>query len=134
MRYTALLLAFWFVALPVYPGGYLLDQSSKTDILTTLDGLEANLQTLKQALNQSQVISEKLKKDLETLSLTLIEVREKLQSSEASLEAAKAQLTRASLALTELEKSFNDYRFWSDVRFYSLAVVAGLLGVALAVK
>lgn len=134
MRFTVLLLAFCFASSPVFSGGFLLDRSSKTDILKTLDELESNLQTLKEALNQSQEISEKLRTDLEMLSRTLAEVREKLQSSEASLEAAKAQLTQASSALSELEKSFSDYRFWSDVRFYSACVLAVVLGIFAVVK
>jgi len=141
MRFSALLLALCFVSPSLSAGGFILDQSSKDDILMTLSELESNLLTLRENLNQSREISGKLDDDLQVLSLRLKNTEKllreavlNLESSESSLQAVKLSLTQASQALTALEKSFNDYRFWSDVKVYSLAVVAVVCAVGYFLK
>lgn len=133
MRFTALSLVFLCVVSSSWSIGFLLDPASRDDILTTLNELEANSQTLRKTLTESQNSVTKLSDDLQALSLKLgntekllREAKQNLESSEASLAVVKMQLTQASQALTALEKSLKDYQFWEWIKI-GAGVLTGLL-------
>ena len=136
MRFTALSLVFLCVVSSSWCTGFLLDQKSRDDILTTLNELEANSQTLRKTLTESQNSVTKLSDDLQALSLKLgntekllREAKQNLESSEASLAVVKMQLTQASQALTELERSLKDYQRWEVFKIAGAFTLGGLTGL-----
>jgi DNA anti-recombination protein RmuC len=121
-------------------GGYLMDQAARQDSLQTLNEVESNLLSLKndlqKAIDYSQKLDERLTLALSSLQKSeesLTKARLNLTDSETALEEAQSALTEASTALQESEQSWKDYRFWSDVKVYFLAVVAVVCAVGWAV-
>ena len=116
MRFV-LLLALLLPSLAFGDGGYLMDQSSKADILMTLDGLESNLLALKvdlqKATDYSGTLDEALKLSLLKLANSeklLKEAGLNLEASEGNLAVVRSMLDQALKALNDSEQSFKDYQ------------------------
>jgi len=141
MRLVALLLALSLPVLSFGESTYTLKENLKTDLISKskqvkswLAELEMNLTEKDNLISSLENHSEELKKSLTQLDLNLQDAIKNLDDSEKSRIETQNLLNQVKKELTGLSRSWKDYRFWSDVRFYSTCGVAVVLAVLLAIK
>jgi len=141
MRFLALLLALCLPVLSFGESTRLLPPKQKQDLMKALDGVESYLQRLKANSEDKSLLIDSLQKRskelIEEASLIREDLKQAIQNSEDS-EASRIKteklLTEALKVSKESERLLKDYRFWSDVRFYSACLIAGVLAVLLVMK
>lgn len=113
MRFFAL---FFLLSVSSWGESWLLDQPTKTDLLTTLDQVESLLTRQEKSLQESEsngaMLSnhlEEAKKDLSELTQSLNEAQENLKKSDKALQSSQDSLKKASSELLELEQSLLVY-------------------------
>jgi len=129
MRLSALLLALCFVVPSFGESTRLLPPTQKEELTKALDEVESYLMTLKQNSNEKDLLIAELEANLSTVKESLTVALKNLDDSEESRLKTEALLTQVSKALQESERLLKDYRLWSDVKVYSLAVVAVVCAV-----
>jgi len=136
MRLSALLLALCFVVPCFGESTRILSPTQSTELTKALNEVESYLTALKQNSNEKDLLINSLKTHLTELEANLTKLESNLQEavknlndSEESRLKTEAILTQVSTELQESERLLNDYRFWSDVKVYSLAVVAVVCAV-----
>jgi len=141
MRFLALLLALSLPVLSFGESTRLLPPTQKDDLMKALDGVESYLQRLRQnsedkslLIDSLQKRSKELMEELEPIKNDLKQAIQNSNDSEQSRIKTEKLLTEALKVSKESERLLKDYRFWSDVRFYSACVVAGVLAVLLVMK